>query len=502
MVPQQREEIMSQELFISRKATAALVYGRPPLVFAGMLCAVGVMWNRNPALYTIGVFLLFISMCFDLVDGWFSSRFQQNPTLAQLADRIMDKIVYSIIFPLVAVGMMWRLIFIVPGYSRIELLHAIFVMVICVAVLIRDNFAGFLRGFGIRQGQEPEPSEFTRLRTIVAAPVGAILYAHAFYIPEMPKGAYSQLYKWIAWLGHLPVRGLFVIEIIFFIITFGSIAAYCRKYGTHCLDEVCLDDDLLRRRILSVFPNALTVMNAMMGLIAVFFTYQGRIREAYLLLIGAAIFDRLDGAVARKLGLTEPLPGDENGKKRINFGSIMDDIADGVSFCIVPAWMFYVTFSEVQNSEIQHLAIFPAAMFYVAAGFARLTYFTLDKTPIPGFFKGMPTPAAALMVTAPLIMFSQSLYEAPEMIRFWGIFCVSLMVAASLLMNIYPIHYLHLGRFMGRKPWFARFTLILLAVVVFTPYLGHVALAYGFCYLLSPIITWKIDPAVAVREAK
>jgi hypothetical protein len=31
-------------------------------------------------------------------------------------------------------------------------------------------------------------------------------------------------------------------------------------------------------------------------------------REAYLMLIGAATFDKLDGALARRLGLTEPLP--------------------------------------------------------------------------------------------------------------------------------------------------------------------------------------------------
>ena len=101
---------------------------------------------------------------------------------------------------------------------------------------------------------------------------------------------------------------LFFIEILFLIINLGSIAGYCRKYGTLCLDELCLGDAVLRRRILAIFPNALTVMNAMMGLIAVFFAYQGRIRESYLMIIGAATFDKLDGALARRLGLTEPLP--------------------------------------------------------------------------------------------------------------------------------------------------------------------------------------------------
>lgn len=493
---------MSRKRFFSNKVTAVLVYGRPPLVFAGMLCAVGVMWNRSPLLYTMGVSFLFLSMSFDLVDGWFAARFQPHPTMAHLADRIMDKIVYSIIFPLIAVGVMWRLLHESGAYSRIEMLHAIFVLMLCVAVLIRDNFASFMRNFAIRQGQEPEPSEFTRLRTIVAAPVSALLYAHAFYVPEMPAGPPSRIYAWISTIAHLPVRGLFFIEILFFIITFGSIAVYCRKYGTYCLDELCLDDTLLRRRILSVFPNALTIMNAMMGLLAVFFAYQGRIREAYLLLIGAAMFDKLDGAVARRLGLTEPLSEEESAGRRVNLGSIMDDLADGVSFCLVPAWMFYIAFSGVENAVIEKMAIGPIAVLYAVTGIVRLIYFTLDKHPIPGFFKGMPTPAAALMVTAPLIMFSQAVQEGGDWVPFWGVFCVSLMILASIMMNLYPIRYIHLGRFMSRKPWFGRANMLLLVSVVFTPYLGHVAFLYMFCYLLSPLVTWRIDPETAARESR
>ncbi|MBP1726656.1 MAG: pssA, partial [Deltaproteobacteria bacterium] len=199
---------MSKKLHLSKKVTALLVYGRPPLVFGGMICAVAVMWTRSPVLYTLGVTLLFISMTFDLVDGWFAARFEPHPTLAHLADRLMDKIVYSIIFPLVAAGMMWRLITISPNLNKGELLHAILVLLLCVTVLIRDNFAHFMRGFAT--GPEPEYAEFTRLRTIVAAPVGALLYAHAFYIPEGPA---SQIYFWISKLATLPLRTLFVIEI-------------------------------------------------------------------------------------------------------------------------------------------------------------------------------------------------------------------------------------------------------------------------------------------------
>ena len=479
---------MSAKLNFQRKFSALLVYGRPPLVFGGMLCAFAVMWTRNPMLYTLGVMLLFISMCFDLIDGWLATRFHLHSTLAHLTDRVMDKIVYSLIFPLVAVGAMWRLLFTSAAGTKAELLHSIFVLILCVTVLIRDNFAYFMRFFAMRTGPELEIKEFTRLRTIVAAPVGTLLYAHAFFVAGGPN---LKIYLWISWLGNLPLRLLFLIEIIFLIINFGSIAAYCRKYGTYCLDEICDEDERIRRNILSFFPNTLTIMNAMMGLLALLFAYQNRFREAYLCLIGAAIFDKLDGALARKLGLTDPLPEQER-PHRISFGGILDDIADAVSFCIVPAWIFYLSFPETSDPVIRQLPIGWVAFLYGIMGIIRLIYFTFDRTPVPGFFKGMPTPAAALLVSAPLIMFNQAVVEYSQWARHWGVFCFGLMVFAAMLMNLYPIRYLHLGRFMDKHFWFGRLNMILLIISIFTPYLGYVALIYMFLYVLSPLITRHI----------
>ncbi len=481
---------MKNKFHMSKKLTALLVYGRPPLIFGGLCCAIAVMWTHNPVLYTLGVVLLFVSMVFDLVDGWFAARFEPHPTLAHLADRIMDKVVYAMIFPLVAVGMMWRLTFIMPDYQKIDLLHAIFILILCVIVLIRDSFAHFIRGFTTGRGPEPENSEFTRLRTIVAAPVAALLYATAFYIPEGPP---SKLYFWISWLGNLPLKGLFVIEIIFLVINLGSIAGYCRKYGAAFLNELCLENDRLRRRILSFFPNGLTVMNAMMGLLAVWFAYQGRVREAYLLLIGAAIFDKLDGAMARKLGLTEPPTGIDN-PPRFLLGSILDDVSDGISFCIVPAWIYYIILSDAGTSAITGLQITIVAVIYAVAGVGRLIYFTIDTSPIPGFFKGMPSPAGALLVTAPLIMFSQSVQDSSQWVEFWGYLSTGIMILAAIAMNLYPVRYLHLGRFMDQRTWFRQTSIVLLLIAVFSPYLGYICFLYLILYLFSPIVTRPMPP--------
>ena len=478
------------------KVAAFLVYSRPVLIFGGMICALAVMWTRDPAIYVLGVSLLLVSMTFDLIDGWFAARYRPQALLAPLADRIMDKLVYSIIFPVVAVGSMWRLISLQP--SRAQLLHAIFVLMLCVTVLVRDNFAAFMRSFAMRQGTEPESIEFTRLRTIVAAPVSAILYAHAFYVPGGPA---TWVYDSISWMGTLSLRTLFFIEIVFLIINFGSIAAYCRKYGAVCLDELCFGDQVLRRRILSVLPNALTVMNAIMGLIGVFFAYQGRFREMYFMLIGAATFDKLDGAVARRLGLTEPLP-DAVTQRKINVGNLMDDFADAISFCIAPAWIFYIAMTYYGFGRFDHLPVVWIAVIYAVAGVARLIYFTVDKNPIPGFFKGLPTPAAALLVLSTLVIYETVMAAYPQRALFWGYFSMAVIVFCVIIMNFYPVKYLHMGRAMSRNVWFGRITALVVVVFAFTPYMGHIALGFMILYVLSPLATWRVHPEDAARESK
>ena len=169
------------------------------------------------------------------------------------------------------------------------------------------------------------------------------------------------------------------------------------------------------------------------------------------------------------------------------------------AFCIVPGWVFYICLRDIAPGQFSHLPVGLVALLYVGLGLGRLVYFTIDKAPIPGFFKGLPTPAGAMLVLAPLISFSQAVNDTSRWIPFWGYFSFGLMIFTALLMNCYFIRYLHMGRFMSRKPWLTRLSLVLLMTVV-TPYFGLVCFAYMFLYVLSPLVTWRVDPEEAARE--
>ncbi|NIP73093.1 MAG: hypothetical protein GWO16_08720 [Gammaproteobacteria bacterium] len=166
-------------------------------------------------------------------------------------------------------------------------------------------------------------------------------------------------------MDQLPLRVWFVLESMFFVINVASVTLYLRKYGALALDDICEDDELLRRRILAVVPNTLTLMNGFMGVAAVIFTSYGRVREALFLLVGAAFFDRLDGLMARRLGLTDP---PKTATSKINVGALLDDLSDGISFALAPAVMFYLLMEHLPPGLLPGWLVVLTAVVYAAAG--------------------------------------------------------------------------------------------------------------------------------------
>ncbi|MBI3993559.1 MAG: CDP-alcohol phosphatidyltransferase family protein [Candidatus Lambdaproteobacteria bacterium] len=484
---------------LNTNIAAVLTFGRPPLVFGSFLFALWVMFTQFPLAYLLGLIVLALAMVFDWIDGWFAVRYIPHSRLGPLVDRVMDRVVLSIIFPVLGAGMLWRAARLKPDLtdvaSRQQLLHALFVLAICVLVLLRDQVATFLRNFAQKQQSDLELSELSRLRTLVASPMAVLLYAYAFYLPTR---GWEWLYRWLDWINDLPLRVWFVLEMAFLVINIGSATLYVRKYGPLALEDLCADDEVLRRRILSVLPNAITLMNGFLGITAMVFAHAGRVREAVFILVGAAFFDRLDGLMARRLGLTEPLP-DAYPRPALPLGALLDDISDFISFCIAPAVIFSLVIVPIPVDGGWGWALPLVPWVYALAGGSRLIYFTLDKSPVPGFFKGMPVPAAALLVAAPMEITNGMLLNGSNPDA-WVAVTAGIMLFAALVMNLFPVRYLHVGRWMGRHPLLSVVLPVFVLLMVFTPYFGYTLLAFLLFYVISPVFSRRIDPQDAVRE--
>ena len=79
-----------------------------------------------------------------------------------------------------------------------------------------------------------------------------------------------------------------------------------------------------------LIPNVLTLAALCSGLTAIRFALQGQLRLAVIAIIVAAIFDALDGRVARRLGVTS------------RFGAELDSLSDFLCFGVSPALVLYL----------------------------------------------------------------------------------------------------------------------------------------------------------------
>jgi CDP-diacylglycerol--serine O-phosphatidyltransferase len=134
-----------------------------------------------------------------------------------------------------------------------------------------------------------------------------------------------------------------------------------------------------------LIPQLVTLCNLSCGILAILSASRGETHQGTLYLFAAMGFDLADGAVARRLGVTS------------NFGKYFDSMADVISFGAAPACLVASTAGWTPVG----VAI---GCVYVIATAVRLYDYgrSRDITP-PGFFRGMPSPAAAWMSAAAVL---------------------------------------------------------------------------------------------------
>ena len=145
-------------------------------------------------------------------------------------------------------------------------------------------------------------------------------------------------------------------------------------------------------------PNFVTSLNLVCGCLALYSLSVGKPLEAALLVVAAAIFDFLDGFLARLLKVSSPI------------GAELDSLADMVTFGVVPGTMLLhylvdITGWKINGFEsfIEYPMLFIPILVPVFSAL-RLAKFNVD-TRQSDSFRGLPTPASALwVISIPLII--------------------------------------------------------------------------------------------------
>jgi CDP-diacylglycerol--serine O-phosphatidyltransferase len=143
-----------------------------------------------------------------------------------------------------------------------------------------------------------------------------------------------------------------------------------------------------------LIPNVLTLAALCSGLTAIRFGLQEHFQLAVLAIIVAAIFDALDGRVARRLGVTS------------QFGAELDSLSDFLCFGVAPALVLYLASLKDGGA----LGWVVTLMFPICSALrlARFNTGLLSDTPPPAwtgsYFTGVPAPAGALLALIPLVL--------------------------------------------------------------------------------------------------
>lgn len=200
-----------------------------------------------------------------------------------------------------------------------------------------------------------------------------------------------------------------------------------------------------------LLPNLVTLLSLCAGLTGIRFAFEGQLGAAIIAILAAAIFDGLDGRIARLL------------KGTSRFGAELDSLADFLSFGVAPALILYI----YGLNELRSLGWLTAILFASAAAL-RLARFNvmIDDPARPqwqkNFFIGIPAPAGALTGLLPAYLLQLGFAPPPGFAVFEAVY---LLFIAFLMVSRIPTF---AGKTFGSRvprEWVLPLFVIVIAVV-------------------------------------
>lgn len=220
----------------------------------------------------------------------------------------------------------------------------------------------------------------------------------------------------------------------------------------------------------SVIPNFFTSLNILCGFLSVINSLEGKIVTASWLIFIAAVFDTVDGLMAR---LT---------KSGSDFGIEFDSLADVVSFGMAPSVLYYKAYFSSMGIIGLILSFLP--LLFGSVRLARFNVIFAGKE--KNKYVGLPIPHAAIS-SASFIIFN---------FYFWNqIFLTRILVPQLIficLLMVSPVEYYTMPKLSfkhGYKNTIGVLLIILLAVVL-SLFPNETLYMLNSCYILWGVIRY------------
>jgi CDP-diacylglycerol--serine O-phosphatidyltransferase len=192
-------------------------------------------------------------------------------------------------------------------------------------------------------------------------------------------------------------------------------------------------------------PNALTLGNSLCGFASILNTLRVYEKGANVpevlavsawLIVGAMIFDMLDGWTARLLNAFS------------DHGMNMDSLADMVTFGVAPAVMIAVL-AQTSKQLLSYQLVWILCAIYLGCAAIRLATYNvkaLNKESTKGF-DGLPSPGAAAALVTLVILFADAKQETYMVLVKW----LPIYAGVIGLLMVSSIPFMHFGRWLGSK---------------------------------------------------
>ncbi len=227
------------------------------------------------------------------------------------------------------------------------------------------------------------------------------------------------------------------------------------------------------RKIRANIPNSITCLNLLSGAIACIMAFhvqetigglQGY-QWAFIFIGASALFDFMDGAMARLLHAYSEL------------GKQLDSLSDLISFGLAPTMLMFNTINEYQpGSPFAY-----ASLFIVLFAGLRLAKFNIDDRQTTSYI-GLPVPAHPIFGIGSVALIHSNVFPGALAIA------ILILILSSIMVMPLPMFSLKFSSF-GWRPNFRRYLLIA-AAVLFVIFQGLPGLAWTiFLYIVMSAVS-------------
>lgn len=186
------------------------------------------------------------------------------------------------------------------------------------------------------------------------------------------------------------------------------------------------------------------------GFASIVFSLQGKFEDACLILILGAIFDSVDGRVARMTGTSS------------QFGEQFDSMSDLISFGMAPAIMMFQKYLIFYNKLGAVVAF-----IYILCGALRLARFNANIKNIRNdFFQGLPIPGAATAIVGFVFFFE----KFPEYDLYPFISVIYVFLYSILMVTTIPFFSFKDSNYTEKYKRFGLFVIMVAAALMFSYY--------------------------------